>query len=234
MIVKDLVFEPRRYRGLAAPPATLEDASRYRTNLALAGTAAWAFEPGGIWALELDGNSDYASLVIARWRDVDGAGSIEAWVKPSSLATTHKTIFATSDTGTDTNFLQLRIAHTSGFLEIVQRDGAALNQITGDVSCAVDTYWHVVVTGDTTAGAYILYVNSVVQGLTVTSGANTGNWFDAVFDIRNNITVGAWINNSGTEQYFDGFIEPPNVFRYVLTPGQVAARFTARRSLFGV
>jgi len=233
MIIQNCVFEPRRYKGLAVPPATLEDISHYKTNLALAGTAAWAMEPGGIWAIELDGNSDYASLVIANWRDIDGAGTIEAWIKSSDL-TNDQTIFASSDTGTDTNFLQLRIAATSGFLEIVQRDGGALNQITGDVSCAVNRYWHVVVTGDTTAGAYILYVNSVVQGLTVTAGLNTGNWFDAIFDIRDNITVGAWINNSGTEQYFNGAIEPPNVFNYVLTPGQVATRFEARRSQFGV
>ncbi len=234
MIVKDIVFEPRRYKGLAVPPANLEDLSRYRTNLALAGTAAWAMEPGGIWALELDGNSDYASLVITNWRDIDGAGTIEGWVKTSDL-TNDQTILASSDTGIDdTNFLQLRIAATSGFLEIVQRDGGALNQITGDVAIVVDRYYYVVVTGDTTAGAYILYVNAVVQGLTVTSGANTGNWFDAIFDIRDNVTIGAWINNSGTEQYFNGFIEPPNVHNYVFTPGQVATKFEARRSLFGV
>lgn len=233
MLVKSCVLRPRRYNGLAAPPATLEDISRYHYNMALAGTAAWAMSPGGIWTLALDGNSDYASLVIADYRQYDVAGTIEAWVKTTDL-TNDQTIFASSDTGTDVNFLQLRIVATSGFLEIVQRDGAALNQITGDVSCAVNRYWHVVVTGDTATGAYILYVNSVVQGLTVTSGANTGNWFDAIFDIRDNITMGAWINNSGTEQYFNGNVEPPNIYSYVMAPGEVATRFQARRSQFGV
>jgi len=233
MIINNCVLEPRRYMGLTVPPANVEDVSPNRTNLALSGTAAWAMEPGGIWALNLDGNSDYASLVIANWRDIDGAGSIEAWVKTDSL-TNNQTIFASSDTATDTNFLQLRLVATTGFLEIVQRDGGALNQITGDVAMVADRYSHVVVTGDTVAGAYILYVNGVVQGLTVTSGANTGNWFDAIFDVRDNITIGAWINNSGTEQYFSGSIEPPNVYSYVLTPGQVSTKFQTRRSQFGV
>ena len=231
MIIKDYVLGPRRYRGLVVPPATLEDGSRYRTNLALAGTAAWAMEPGGIWALELDGNSDYASLVTANWRDIDPVGTIEAWVKTTDL-TNDQTIFASSDTASDTNFLQLRIVTTTGFLEIVQRDGGALNQITGDVAMVAGRYSHVVVTGN--ASDYILYVNGVVQGLTVTAGVNTGNWFSAIFDVRDNITIGAWINNTGTEQYFQGSIEPPNVYNFVLTPGQVAARFEARRSQFGV
>jgi len=230
MRVSSNVFNPRRYTGATPPPATLEDMSRFGTDMAFAATAAWTRLVSGLWVLTLDGNSDYASLNEARWRDYDGAGTIVGWIN-SSILTGNQTIFATSDTGTDTNFLQLRLVQTTGFLEIVQRDGGALNQITGDVACG-DGLWHqCAVMGDTTAGAWILYVDAVVQGLTVTSGANTGNWFDAIFDIRDNLSVGA-ILNTGIADYIEGLVSPPRVYNYVLTQAQIYRMFQNERGFF--
>ncbi len=232
------VLRPRRYTGPTAPPLVVEDMSRYNIgahqDLAFAGGAAapnWDMLPSGRQVIEYDG-ADYASVAFARWRDWDGQGTILGWIR-TIYAAGDQTIFATSDTGTDTNFLQLRIVQTTGFLEIVQQDGGALNQITGDVACNDGVFHHCVVTGDTVAGAYILYVDAVVQALTVTSGGNTGNWFNAIFDIRDNISVGAWLNNSGIEQYLVGLAPPPEVTQVVLTHAQIQDIFNKERGQFG-
>ena len=189
MIITDCVLDLKRYWapfGSVIPPANWPDVSREQTDLPDGAGAAepdWEQLPSGIWVKEYDGN-DYSTLAISNWRDVDYQGTIMCWVK-SSVATGDQTLFASSDTGIDdTNFLQLRLAQTTGFLEIVQRDGGALNQVTGDVGCVDGAFHHVVVTGDINAGAWILYVDGVTQGLTVTAGLNTGNWFAAIFDVR--------------------------------------------------
>jgi len=226
------VLRPRKYAGDTLPPAVVEDMSRYNYEMAFgAGAAApnWLLLPTGKWVIEYDGGG-YASLVIANWRQEDTAGTIAGWIQTIS-AVGNQTIFATSDTGTDTNFLQLRLVNTTGFLEIVQRDGGALNQITGDVSCT-DGVWHYcVVTGDTIAGAYILYVDGVLQALTVTSGANTGNWFDAIFNIRDNISTGV-ILNTGIADYIVGLAPPPIVTNYVWSPAKVWDKFNTERGWF--
>ena len=168
------VLRPRKYTGSTAPPLVVEDTSRYNIgahqDLAFAAGAAapnWFMLPSGRQVMEYDG-ADYASVAFDRWRDWDGQGTILGWIR-TIYAAGDQTIFATSDTASDTNFLQLRIVQTTGFLEIVQQDGGPLNQITGDVACNDGVFHHCVVVGDTAAGAYILYVDGVVQGLTVTS-----------------------------------------------------------------
>lgn len=231
MITRDIVFQPEMSIDLS-PGATVLDLSRYKTDLTLAGTAVWTQEPSGLWVLTLDGNSDYASLNIARWRDEDFAGTIIGWIK-SSDPTNNQTIFASSDTGTDVNFLQLRLVNTTGFLEIVQRDGGALNQITGDTPCVDGIWHHCAVTGDMAAGAWILYVDGIVQGLTVTSGANTGNWFSAIYDIRDNLSIGA-ILNTGIADYVLGSISLSFVSSYVFTAGQIRNHYEKTKHLFGV
>lgn len=201
--------------------------------MAFAGGAAapnWYLLPSGRQVIEYDGG-DYASVAFARWRDWDTQGTIMGWIRTIYTAGS-QTIFATSDTGTDTNFLQLRIVQTTGFLEIVQRDGGALNQITGDVACNDGVFHHCVVTGDMAAGAWELYVDGVAQGLTVTSGANTGNWFSAIFDIRDNLSVGAMLN-TGIADYLVGLAPPPEVINYVMSPAQIWDRFNKERVWFG-
>jgi len=231
MIINDCAFEPRRYTGPVVPPNGLEDISKGRkSDMGFLGTAQWEREVSGIWTLLLDGNSDYAIRPEARWRDWDNAGTVACWVK-SSVLTGDQTIWATSDQGTDVNFIQLRLAQTTGFIEVCQQDGGPFNQITGDVACGDGIYHLCVLTGDTTAGAYVLWVDDVAVGLTVTAGGNTGNWFDAVFDIRDNISVGAWVN-TGVEQYFNGNLWGPRYWPYVFTAAQVWALFNKERGWF--
>lgn len=233
MLAKDCILNPRRYAGDTIPPNVVEDTCRYDSEMAFAAGAAapnWTWLPSGLWVLEYDG-ADYASLAVANWMQEIGQGTIIGWIN-TIYAVGSQTIFATSDTGTDTNFLQLRIVDTTGFLEVVQRDGGALNQITGDVACN-DGVWHqCVVTGDTFAGAYILYVDGIVQGLTVTSGLNTGNWLDAIYNIRDNISIGAMLN-TGIADYLVGLASPPRVYSYVMTPAQIWDRFNSERGWYG-
>jgi len=235
MLVRDCAFEPRRYTGSVVPPDGLEDISKGRkSSMAFAGTAQWDRLVSGLQVVLLDGNSDYASLNVANWRQEDVRGTIACWVKAPTVVGA-QTIFATSDTGTDTNFIQLRIGGGVGWLEIVQRDGGALNEVRGDVNVGGDV-WHLcVVTGDTTGGAWVLWVDDgAALGLTVTSGANTGNWMNAVWNIRDNKSVGAWLNNSGTEQYFGGLLWDPRYWPYVFTAADVWTLFNSERGWFGV
>jgi len=231
MKTANCILRPRRYKGAAVPPNAVEDMSQYHDDMAFAGGAAapnWAMLPSGLWVLEYDGG-DYASLVIANWHEEQVAGTIMGWIQTIYTAGS-QTIFATSDTGTDTNFIQLRVVQTTGFLEIVQRDGGALNQITGDVACNDGAWHHCAVIGDMNVGAWILYVDGVVQGLTVTSGANTGNWLNAVFQIRDNISVGAMLN-TGIADYLVGNAPPPEVYGYVMPQGQIVATYESERPL---
>ena len=232
MLIKDCAFEPRRYTGPVAPPLTLEDISPGRKwDMGFLGTAQWYRLVSGLQVVLLDGNSDYATGAYANWRQEDVAGTIACWVN-SSVLTGNQTLFASSDTGTDTNFIQLRLAQTTGFLEIVQQDGGALNQITGDVACG-DGIWHLcVVTGDMNAGAWVLWVDDGAVGLTVTSGANTGNWLAAIYNIRDNISVGA-MDNTGTVDYVNGMLWAPRYWPYVMTADQVWTLFNKERGWFG-
>ena len=237
MLTRSCVLNPRRYTGPTAPPLTVEDTSRFNggalQDMAFAAGAAapnWFMLPSGRQVIEYDGG-DYASVAFDRWRDWDNQGTILGWVRTIYTAG-DQTIFATSDTGTVTNFLQLELTQGTGFLAIVQRDGGPLNQITGDVSCTDGMFHHCVVTGDMDAGAWILYVDGLACGLTVTSGANTGNWFSAIFDIRDNLSVGA-ILNTGIDYYLVGLASPPDVTNYVMSPAQVWDRFNSERTWYG-
>ncbi len=233
MLARDCVLNPRQYVGDTVPPNVVEDMSRYNYEMAFAAGAAapnWAVLPSGKWVLEYDG-ADYASLAFPRWRDWDVAGTIEGWIQTIYTAG-WQTIFATSDTGGAVNFLQLELTRGDGFLAIVQRDGGALNEVTGDVSCTDGIFHHCVVTGDMNVGAWILYVDGIVQGLTVTSGANTGNWFSAIFDIRDNLSIGAMLN-TGINYYLVGLAPPPRVYSYVMSPAQIWDRFNAERNWYG-
>ncbi len=232
MIIQDCAFEPRRYTGPTVPPDGLEDISKGRkSDMGFLGTAQWEREVTGVWSVLLDGNSDYALRPEANWRDYDGEGTVACWVKAPTIVT-GQTIWATSDQGSDTNFIQLRIAPTVGWLEVVQQDGGPLNQVRGDVNVG-DDIWHLVVlTGDTTAGAYVLWVDDgPALGLAVIAGGNTGNWHDAVFDIRDNISVGAWVN-TGVEQYFGGNLWGPRYYPWVFTAGDVWTLFNKERGWF--
>ncbi|KKL97511.1 hypothetical protein LCGC14_1833730 [marine sediment metagenome] len=150
----------------------------------------------------LDGD-DLITHTASGWRGNDSAGTILIWFKTNTSAT-YQVLFGTSDTATTVRYIQLRTRITSGVLEVTQiNDDAPADVLTASTD-VTDNDWHL--GGLKSSGsAFSISVDGVDEGaLTVSDGANTGDWF-ADTSARDNFTIGA-LTYTSTILHFDGTI----------------------------
>lgn len=149
--------------------------------------------------MKFDGADDYLHETVTDWRIGDSRGTICAWIKRASVSS-EVVIFASSNLNglNVVRFLSL----STGEIGIIQRANDSPDGVRGDTQLAADRWYHIAVTSDGTD--WKLYVNGVEEALTLISGANTGDWFDAAS--RNNITIGAW-RHAVTAAPYDGEID---------------------------
>lgn len=165
-------------------------------------------------ALHFDGATDQAKRNAATV--TDSAGSIVAWVRPTSTAAA-AAILASCDEASTTRYFSV-FMQAGGYLGYSQRNNDTYDACTGNTVMPVNEWAHVAVTSD---GSTIKgYVNGVVQTLTWTSGANNGDWFGDTAD-RDNLTLAAR-QRTTVDQRFTGDMDDVRVYASELTPAQIA------------
>ncbi len=151
------------------------------------------------------------------WQGSDSFGSILVWFKTNNSAAI-QILFASADTGSTARFLDFRTKITTGELEMSQENGDTEDVLTASTD-VTDDAWHLgaVVSSGT---AYSIYLDGLDEGaLTVTGGANNGDWF-ADTSSRNNFTIGA-LTYTSTILHFDGTINEVLVYNRALTPQEI-------------
>ena len=202
------------------------DKSHYQNHGAITG-ATWVRNAAGIWVLNFDGD-DYVRNTTANWRSGDSAGSLLAWIKTSTDA--QQTIFSSEDEASTNYTFRFRVNLTTGTIGIVQSNNDTPDAVNGTTNVR-DGKWHLV--GIVSSGtAWSLYVDTTTEGLTTTSGSNTGDWF-ADTPNRDNFAFGIRYSTSATLG-FTGQIALGRVFSPVLTATQFLNIYNHELSLFNV
>ncbi len=204
----------------------IRDRSGGGNDLTLTG-ATWVRVPRtGLWVLSLDGD-DYVSKSVANFRSSDSSGCFACWFKTSTTA--NQTIFVSADTGTDVHQLYI-LVRSDDVLGIVQSDNDANDAVKGTTN-VVDGKWHLA--GWVSTGtAWILYLDGVAEGLSVTSGSNSGDWF-ADTTLRDNIGLGARLKSTN-DNFFNGQLALARVTSDVPTASQALGIYNSERGLFDV
>jgi len=176
-------------------------------------------------ACQIDGGdvlTNNSAYLRRDWADAygsDSSGSVSFWF----TATNDATLFASADTGTSTKYVMCQII--SGQIRILQRNTDTPDIVwTTNDAFADGLPHHVVYRSD--GSAYSFYVDSVLQPLTVTSGANSGDWF-ADTTGRDNVSAGGvkYLGyDSGTSF---GYVDEIRVYSTELTAAEVAFNYAA-------
>lgn len=126
----------------------------------------------GLSVLRYDGGDDLASTSAPG----NASGSIFIVLSIADL-TSARNVYSASDKDDNNHYLVVWV-DTSGFLRLNVKDGAGSdNGIRGDTVLSTGTPYILYVGSSGTA--WQMRVNGVAQSLTVTSGSNNGNWYDA-------------------------------------------------------
>jgi len=170
---------------------------------------------GSSYALSFDGADDYVEVTAPGFLD-DSEGSVVAWFKLDDPNIDAPLVItsASVDGNLDDEFLVQWQGNAEDVVRVaVIENGTVTMRLDGD-TVVDDTGWHqVVVTSD---GASInLYVDGVLQTLTETTGANTGQWFDDATD-TDTFTIGG-VMRSSLQGDFSGDIDEVRVYDQVLT-----------------
>ncbi len=155
---------------------------------------------------------DYIKNSTANWRSGDSSGAIEAWFKLTNKTVNH-TIFGTGDEASALYYLYI-YTDASGLINIEQKNNDSADLIHGGTDCSVGGAWHhVIINSSGTAWSIIL--DDVAETLTVSSGANSGDWF-ADTSNRDNFTFGV-VQVSIFAGYMDGVIGEARIYSSPLT-----------------
>jgi len=176
------------------------------------------------YALSYDGN-DYLSNATANWRSGDTAGTLERMFRSSSTAN-NQTLFASADTGTDTSFLWIYVAQTTGLVTISTQDAAGtVNTVSGSTNICDGKDHHIVVT--TNGSAWVIFIDGVTESLSVVAGSNTGDWLGDV-TLRDNLTIGA-ITRTSTASYTIGVNGYTRIYSRVMAVAEARTNYQRGR-----
>ena len=146
-------------------------------------------------------------------------GTVSAWIKTTSTATTE--VFCQSDT-TDTNnttYLFLSI-ESGGRPRIGWRNGSSTLTKRGSTTVNDGNWHHVVYISD--GSAWKIYVDGTDEGtlITVAGTASDGGWYGDLSAI-NACRIGCQERNLGTSAFFNGNIDEVAVWDSVLSASQI-------------
>lgn len=207
------------------------DLTANRTAATLTNGPTFTSSNGG--AIVFDGTNDYASLPNVPALALSGTSfSIESWIYLTGYAAAYSgfytgAIYSSTSTSSSNggNFgLQFTISGTvSSFtsLGIYANNGSISNGWS--YSFNLNTWYHIVMT-HSSAGAWIPYINTVVQATYTKAGTWTDNFTAAIG--RNNQT--------NYNYYLPARVPIFKVYSAVLTADQVTQNYNATRARFGV
>lgn len=160
----------------------------------------------------------YAVNSTANWRSVDVRGSWVFWFKTTDAG--FGALIGSSDEATTNHYLSIRVSAAGGNLEFLTIEAGTVNGVKGD-TVINDGNWHMgVVVSD--GSTWTMYVDGVLQTLTVTYGANNGNWNSDV-TLRDNLSFMALIRT--TTAYTVGSMGFARYYTSALTGPQVTAMY---------
>jgi len=215
------VLSARPYVGDVAPPALLEDMSRYG-NDGVHTDITQVQLPSGLWVDEFNGTS--STITIANSDSLQYFGSSitqEVWAYPNDLgegAPVYRYLFkkvdqfhSVYDVGADQ--LESRFYYSAGSVD------TTVEVITQ--SAFENNWWHIVDTWDNVN--HILYMNGVQVDTKVRTAIMDNN--------TNNLFIGS--QGDGT-RLWKGYLTFPRIYNYALSPIEIQERFASTRWYFGV
>lgn len=166
-------------------------------------------------ALEFNGTTDYLANAAAT---VGGTlGSIACWFRVDALNSSYQTIWSSYDEDDSDNAMYLVVTN-AGVLRFSQNENGTATVLVGGTTLSAERYYHVAVVSSGSAVA--IYLDGVAESLTVSSGANDGDWFLETPD-RDNFEIGRrYYTGISNYWYFDGRIDDVRVYDVALTQAQ--------------
>ena len=165
-------------------------------------------------SFDFDGG-DYLKDVTANFQSSDTEGTIIALLKTNVIGT--NSIFSSADEADTIRFFSFSTDSVTNVLRVDQRNGDTQDTVKG-TTVINPGQWYVV-TLTSSGVAYKLFVDENEEEISVTSGANSGDWL-ADTDNRDNSVWGALIRSSISTQ-LDGQMKDGLYFDFELTPRQI-------------
>ena len=160
--------------------------------------------------------------------DNSAQGSIEAWVKADTLVDAIR-IFAIGGANVASPgifTLETRLATNYYFAFTHLAESGTARVLRGSTILSTTPFYHVVWTGD--GSTWKLYVNAVLETLTVIAGTNVGLWISSVTltaPIETNI--GNMLYDGVEQSFWDGVIGEVRAYDRVLTASEVQQNYLA-------
>jgi len=179
-------------------------------------------------AFTLNGTNAYVSIPrTANEFDFTGDFSINVWIKPTANSATNKILQNFYGTST-TNRYGYNLYLQSGLVRFATYKGN-----TGALSASIiaqapttivgGTWYHIVIT-KATSNAFKIYINGVLQTLTVIEGDLS---FTPVYSSSNQVNIGSGFNNGVRSEYFNGQIDALNIWTKELTASEVSELYNS-------
>ena len=165
--------------------STTQDHGRDNFTFTASGTPVYASTGCTLQAA----GPDYLTQTVSNYRESDSEGSVCFWANPTDGV--NSSIWSVADSGSDDDYLTIDLLMlTDDSVQVLTRIGASTTadiRALGVVDAGSWNHYCVVSSGT----AYSIYKNGVAQVLTVSAGANTGDWLgDFGAGTINNMTVG--------------------------------------------
>jgi len=184
---------------------------------------------GAVWVSKgryFDGTDDYLKNTTADWRVNDTAGTIIIWFKCGTTGV-DQAFFGSADEGTSAYYIWFGIRSTNK-LVVFQYKNDTADDIRGGTT-VTDDAWHMasIVSSGT---AYTIYLDVTAESLTVSGGANNGDWF---FDTtnRDNFSVGNVIRSYNANHY-KGYIGDVILYDRALTTYEISHIYRATKGRY--
>jgi hypothetical protein len=168
--------------------------------------------------LAFDGTKDYVDYGVF---DLSDQGTVEAYIKPAAFGTI-LTILALGSQTCNTCYWHFRV-YRNAKLEVAQCNNDQWDWLTGSTTFSENTWYHVAVVSNGTS--YKLYVNGQEEGLTITGGANSGDWLGDT-DKRDNITIGVF-KRAALDDFFNGIIDEVRLYKRALSANEIKQNMNA-------
>lgn len=184
---------------------------------ALGVATCWVVRPGGVGSAVFTGVNGTISLGSSAWGFTNQSFSLEAWVKPSSVAAGNYVIIGKS------NNEHYALDRSGADYRFFCRNGTGFTTAAFSSQAAVGVWAHVVGVISHTASSITLYVNGV-QGQTWTI-----NGGPALLTDSTNLYIGSR-NNS--DRYWAGSIDEVRIYNTALTSAQVVGLWNVAAGVY--
>ena len=175
----------------------------------------------GSGKLSLDGVNDYVNL-DAHLSNFDSltTGTISAWVKTTGGS---QWIFSASDSGDSNSDISLRL-DSSGHLQLDVWEGGAVLAVETTATVNDGNWHHVAATVG--PGGNALYIDGVQASVNYLTGNSSSTaFFDDVTNL-DSMSIGRYLNDSGSQFHFDGLIDDVRVYDRALSTDDVAKLYS--------